>query len=88
MLESFRRHSSAAVKEAQEKKRRMEEMDRKRKEKAEMERKREEEELKKRWMPQFWVLFGTPIRLDCFRASSIQSVMLFLHCSLSGVQHS
>ena len=86
MLESFRRHSSAAVKEAQEKKKRMEEMDRKRKEKAELERKREEEELKKRWLHQFCFV-GTPIRLDCFRASSIRPGMRFLHCSLSGVQH-
>ena len=58
MLESFRRHSSAAVKEAQEKKKRMEEMDRKRKEKAELERKREEEELKKRWLHQFCFFSG------------------------------
>jgi hypothetical protein len=48
LLEAFRRHSAAALKEAQEKRKRLEEMDRKRKEKAELERKREEEEMKKR----------------------------------------
>lgn len=47
LLEAFRRHSAAALKEAQEKRKRLEEMDRKRKEKAELERKREEEEMKK-----------------------------------------
>ena len=52
LLESFRRHSSAALKEAQEKRKRMEEIDRKRKEKAEAERRREEEELKKRSLQQ------------------------------------
>jgi hypothetical protein len=48
LIETFRRHSARAVKQAEEKKRRFEEMDRKKKERAEMERKKDEEDLKKR----------------------------------------
>ena len=49
LLETFRRHSALAVKQAEDKKKRFEEMDRKKKERAESERKKEEEELKMRW---------------------------------------
>ena len=52
LLETFRRHSALAVKQAQDKKKRFEEMDRKKKERAELDRKKEEEELKKRYANQ------------------------------------
>ncbi len=48
LLDTFKRHSALAQKEARQKKERFEEMDRKKKERAELERKREQEELAKK----------------------------------------
>lgn len=50
LIETFRRHSAAAVKQAEEKRKRFEEMDRKKRERAEMEKMKEEQEKSARFM--------------------------------------